>query len=399
LDCEPQKIFTLPKMKPKKKPQRRVKDPAPLDGKGSPFTTSEEAEKIARSFQEKPVGSLSEDEKKRRRNDFLRALAFDERRFAEERNSHPQLPPAIEERDTAALWWCAARCKDEDFQKRLEETIIELVNAGALFRSPFKMIQASIERLLVIGAATPQTQFQTLPSLNQFFDPVKTAQEEVAAICSFIRARDINAKGLKAIVAPWVYEEAGREHFKAKWQSRGRRKTPHNRTQFEFVYTCVATFDRMTADLFNGPLHGEQHDYPPPRAEAGAFVVEVSEKNTAMARSLNCVLDEIETMQAKSTYALGTPWSCGWNDLRLHRKELVMKILEPFIQDRWSEFKRQNPQRVTRKAIKSDIGKRPWRIAWQSLSKCLRTILDEWPYPPLDPDAAPRLIAKHTQRG
>jgi hypothetical protein len=229
---------------------------------------------------------------------------------------------------------------------------------------------------------------------------VKTAQEEVAAICSlFIHARNINAKGLKAMLAPWVCKEAEREHFKAKWQSRGRTKTPHNRTQFEFVYTCVATFDRMAADLFNGPLHGEQHDFPPPRTKAGAFVMEVSEKNTAMAGSLNRVLDEIEIMQAKSNSALGTPWACGWNELRLHKKDLVMKVLEPFIQDRWSEFKKQNPQRFTRKAINSDIGKRPWRIAWQSLSKCLRTILDEWPYPPLDPDAAPRLIAKHTQRG
>lgn len=141
--------------------------------------------------------------------------------------------------------------------------MIKLVNTGALFKSPFKMIQASIEQLLVVAAGTPQTRFQTLPSLNQFFDPVKTAQEELAVICSlFIRARNINAKGLKAIVAPWVYEEAGREHFKAKWQSRGRRKTPHNHTQFEFIYTCTAIFDAMAKELFNGPLHREHYDYP-----------------------------------------------------------------------------------------------------------------------------------------
>lgn len=103
-------------------------------------------------------------------------------------------------------------------------------------------------------------------------------------------------------------------------------------------------------------------------------------------------------MQAKSTYALGTPWANGWQDMRLKNKERVIEIMEPFIKNRWDDFKKQNPRKVSLKAIKSDIAKRPWKIAWQSLSNCLRTILDEWPYPPLDPDAAPRLIAKHTQR-
>ncbi|HBJ86048.1 MAG TPA: hypothetical protein DDZ88_19715 [Verrucomicrobiales bacterium] len=386
-------------MKPKRKSEPQAQNSNTEAEKEAPITTAEEADRIVRAFQKKPVGMLSEEEKQQRRKDFKRALAFNEQRFAEERNSRPQLPPAIEERDTAALGWCAGRCKDEDFQKRLEGTIINLVNAGALFKSPFKMIQASIEQLLVVAAATPQTKFQSLPSLNQFFDPVKTAQEEVAAICwLFLRARNINAKGLKAIVAPWVYEEAGREHFKAKWQSRGRRKTPHNRTQFEFIYTCTATFDAMAKELFSGPLHGEHHDYPPPRSDAAAFVAEVAARNEPMAISLNLILDEVEQKQAKSTYALGTPWASGWEDMRLKRKERVIEIMEPFIKNRWDDFKKQNPRKVSLKAIKSDIAKRPWKIAWQSLSNCLRTILDEWPYPPLDPDAAPRLIAKHAQR-
>jgi hypothetical protein len=150
----------------------------------TPITSAEEADRIVRSFQEKPVGLLSEEEKRQRLKDFKRALAFNHKRFEDEDASRPTAPPAVTEKNDAALRWCAARCIDSSFQKRLEGLVINAIKEGVLFESPLNMLQTSLERLLVVAANPVEPKFPSLPSLNQFFDPVKKAQEEQAVITS-----------------------------------------------------------------------------------------------------------------------------------------------------------------------------------------------------------------------
>jgi hypothetical protein len=335
----------------------------------------------------RPAGELTTQEREARIRLVKRLMSY---QAAESQKEKKPLAEGCAELDNSALSWVAARCKDSMFRHRLEKIILTLVKEECLFdslSSPVTMISTLIERLMQTAVA-PTDNGEVPEVLRRFIDPQRAAQESLATIASyFISTKAIN----KNMVMPWLVEESTRYHFKEKWKQLRRQATPHNRIQFGFIFDCVVEFDAFLKCLFNGPLAHEEMKFPPPRSGAASMLDKVENTHPALVASTNLILNDIEVMQAASRHALGTPWGNGWANLRCEHKERVRDLLEPFIKSEWTQLKKNAPQLLAG----ANVDKNPWKIAWRPLSKCLETILREWPYPPLDPSARSRLINKH----
>lgn len=344
--------------------------------------------KIVSSY--RPAGELTAEERQARIRLVQRLVSY---QAAENQKEKQDLPAGWSELDNNALWWVVARCKDSMFRHHLEKIIMTLVKDGCIFdssSSPVTMISTLIERLMQMAVVPPNN--SDLPeTLRRFMDPQRDAQESLATVASyFIATKTIN----KSIVMPWLVEESKRPHFRAKWKQLRRQATPHNRIQFGFVFDCLVEVDAFLKCLFNGPLAHEEMKFPPPRTNAANMLVKIKNTHPSLVTSADLILDEIEKMQAVSRYALGMPWGSGWAHLRSEKRERVMDLLEPFIKGKWTQVKKSAPQLL----VGANVDKNPWKIAWRPLSKCLVTILKEWPYPPLDPSVRSRLINKHCVR-
>ena len=352
--------------------------------------TDEIASKIVASY--RPVGELTAEDREARKRLFKRLREFNSVEKLFPKRTEDYVSEAFAPSDEAALLWVVGRCVDPKFRRRLGEAIIKLIESGHMFDgNEDGVIHTCLERLLeVINTPAP-----TPPSSPWSDDPRRNAQASLSnVIAHFIESKTVNGGSLKQ----WVKDEAKRPHFKEHWTKSRRQQTPHNRAQFKFMLGCL---DKLDAEMEaicgqGGPLRGDDNEFPPPRSVASECLGKMAERDPALFDSISRTLAHIEKVQAQSKHALGTPWHSAWSDVRRGNHEFTLELLKPFIHGQFKAAKASKPSPL----VGSNLEKAPWGIAWRPLSNCLRTLMREWPFPPVRSSTpfAQRLIRKHCQR-
>jgi hypothetical protein len=352
--------------------------------------TDEIASKIVASY--RPVGELTAEDREARKRLLKRLMEFNSVEKLFPKRTEDYVSEAFAPSDDVALRWVVSRCVDPKFRLRLGEAIIKLIESGHMFDGAESLvIHTCLERLLeVINNPT-----STPPSSPWFDDPQKRAQASLSnVVAHFIESKTVNGGGLKQ----WVKDEAERPHFKEHWIKSRRQQTPHNRTQFKFMLGCLDKFDTEMEAICRkgGPLNGDDGEFPPPRAVASEYLDKMEDRDPALFESISLTLAHIEKVQAQSRHALGTSWGYAWSDVRRGNHEFALELMEPFMHGQFEAAKASKPSPL----IGSNLEKAPWGIAWRPLSNCLRTLMREWPFPPVKASTpfAQGLIRKHCQR-
>ena len=353
--------------------------------------TDEIVGKIIASY--RPAGELSEEDREARKRLLRRLMEFNGREKLFPKRPEDYVSEVFAPNDETALHWVISRCVDPKFRRRLGDAIIKLIESGHMFDgAEGSVIHTCLERLLTV-IDTPTT---PPPPAPWIVDPRKQAQESLAyVVAHFIESKTVNGRGLKQ----WVTAEAARPHFKAHWDKSRRQEKPHNRAQFKFMLACLDKYDaEMESICGNGsPLACDDGEFPPLRSAASEYLGKMAERAPALFESISRTLAHLEKVQGQSRFALGTPWHSAWTDVRRANHELAIELLEPFMRERFEAAKAAKPSPL----FGSNLEKAPWRIAWRPLSNCLRTLMREWPFPPLRSTTpfAQSIIKKHSQRG